>query len=120
MGSNRLPLHIELWTVSRSLCIDFSSELRISLIFLSTRPCILCPPTGHVWNSTLVCLWRLDSKSIKFNLINSQPLISWLTFIDEQFYRVSNLAGELCKILKEGRRVAYLKYDTFSVFKTLN
>jgi len=75
------------WRIDkRCRCMDFSMELRISLIFRSTRPWKLCPPTGQVLYSIddfwLILLFR----SLKSSLIDSQPLMSWLLSSTSNFF----------------------------------
>ena len=67
-------------------CTFLSSEFRTDLIFRSKRPCTLCPPTGHVWNSKptslcsccLILLGRISSSDILLLIVHLRRLATWI------------------------------------------
>ena len=57
---------------------DFAIDPLIFLVFLSTLPFMLCPPTGHNSDSTLTLTWSWCLISWKFSFMLLHPVISWL------------------------------------------
>ena len=82
-----VPLtQLAIWSPFVSHCttdnLTFSNSLIVATftccIFLSTFPCILCPPTGHTSNSTAYSILSLCLMSMKFKCISLLPFTNWL------------------------------------------